>query len=67
LRNPKAIVAFAHDATIAAASMGLALYLRLGDTVLALDPVITFTTIAVFAGIASVTFHLFGMYRGIWR
>jgi O-antigen biosynthesis protein WbqV len=67
LRNPKAIVAFAHDATIAAASMGLALYLRLGDTVLALDPFITFTTIAVFAGIASVTFHLFGMYRGIWR
>jgi O-antigen biosynthesis protein WbqV len=67
LRNPKAIVAFAHDATIAAASMGLALYLRLGDTVLTLDPFSTFTTIVAFAAIASVTFRLFGMYRGVWR
>jgi FlaA1/EpsC-like NDP-sugar epimerase len=67
LRNPKAIVAFAHDATIAAASTGVALYLRLGDTVLTLDPLTTFTTIAVFAAIASITFHLFGMYRGVWR
>ena len=67
MRNPKAIVAFAHDATVAAASMGVALYLRLGDTVLTLDPVTTFTTIAVFAAIASITFRLFGMYRGVWR
>jgi FlaA1/EpsC-like NDP-sugar epimerase len=67
LRNPKAIVAFAHDATVAAASMGVALYLRLGDAVLTLDPFTTFTTIAVFAAIASVTFRLFGMYRGVWR
>ncbi len=67
MRNPKAIVAFAHDATIAAVSMGVALYLRLGDTVLALDPVTTFATIGVFAAIASVTCHLFGMYRGVWR
>ena len=67
MRNPKAIVAFAHDAMIAAASMGLALYLRLGDAVLSLDPFTTLTTIGVFAVIASITFRLCGMYRGLWR
>ena len=67
MRNPKAIIAFAHDAVIAAASLGVALYLRLGNTVFTLDPITTFTTIVAFAVIASVTFHLFGMYRGVWR
>src|SRR5690606_28979383 len=67
LRNPKAIVAFVHDAAIAAASLGVALYLRLGDEVFALDPFTTAVTSFVFAAIACVTFQLFGMYRGVWR
>jgi O-antigen biosynthesis protein WbqV len=67
VRNPKAIVAFAHDVIMAAASMGLALYLRLGESVLSLDPFTTLTTIAVFAAIAGTTFRLCGMYRGLWR
>jgi O-antigen biosynthesis protein WbqV len=67
LRNPKAIVAFAHDAMVAAASVGAALYLRLGDAMLALDPLTTLTTVLGFVAIAAITFHLFGMYRGVWR
>lgn len=67
MRNPKAIVAFVHDAAIAAASLGVALYLRLGDEVFALDPFTTAVTSFVFAAIACVTFQLFGMYRGVWR
>jgi FlaA1/EpsC-like NDP-sugar epimerase len=67
LRNPKAIVAFAHDIIVAAVSVGAALYLRLGDTMFALDPTTTFTMIACFVAIAGLTFHWFGMYRGVWR
>jgi FlaA1/EpsC-like NDP-sugar epimerase len=67
LRNPKAIVAFAHDTMVAAVSVGAALYLRLGDAMFALDPATTFTMTACFVAIAGVTFHCFGMYRGVWR
>jgi FlaA1/EpsC-like NDP-sugar epimerase len=67
LRNPKAIVAFAHDTMVAAVSVGAALYLRLGDTMFALDPATTFTLTVCFVAIAGITFHWFGMYRGVWR
>jgi FlaA1/EpsC-like NDP-sugar epimerase len=67
LRNPKAIVAFAHDTMVAALSVGAALYLRLGDGMFALDPSAIFTMTLCFVAIASITFHCFGMYRGVWR
>ena len=67
MRNPKAIVAFAHDTMVAAVSVGTALYLRLGDGMFALDPATIFTMTLCFVSIAGVTFHCFGMYRGVWR
>jgi FlaA1/EpsC-like NDP-sugar epimerase len=67
LRNPKAAVAFAHDAMVAAMSVGAALYLRLGDSMFALAPDVVATMAVAFVAVAAVTFSLFGMYRGIWR
>ena len=67
MRNPKAIVAFAHDTVVAAVSVGAALYLRLGDAMFALDPATILTMTLCFVAIAGVTFHCFGMYRGVWR
>ena len=67
MRNPKAIVAFAHDTMIAAVSVGAALYLRLGGATFALDPATVLTMTLSFAVIAGITFHCFGMYRGVWR
>jgi O-antigen biosynthesis protein WbqV len=67
LRNPKAIIAFAHDTMVAAVSVGAALYLRLGDAAFALDPAATFIMTFCFVAIAGLAFHWFGMYRGVWR
>ena len=67
MRNPKAIVAFAHDAVVVAASVGGALYLRLGESVFALAPEIVSSMLVACVAIACVTFPLLGMYRGIWR
>jgi O-antigen biosynthesis protein WbqV len=67
LRNPKAIVVFVHDAVVVAASVGGALYLRLGDSMLSLAPDVMASIVAVYVAIACVTFPLFGMYRGVWR
>jgi FlaA1/EpsC-like NDP-sugar epimerase len=67
LRNPKAIVAFAHDAVVVAASVGGALYLRLGESVFALSPEVVASMLVACVAIAGVTFPLLGMYRGIWR
>src|ERR687892_1032666 len=54
LRNPKAIVAFAHDTMVAAVSVSAALYLRLGDAVFALDPTTIFTITLCFVAIAGI-------------
>jgi FlaA1/EpsC-like NDP-sugar epimerase len=67
LRNPKAAIAFAHDAMVAAVSVGAALYLRLGDSLFALASDVIATMVAAFVAVAAITFSLFGMYRGIWR
>ena len=67
MRNPKAIVAFAHDTVVAAVSVGAALYLRLGDAIFALDQVVILTMTLCFVPLAAITFHCFGMYRGVWR
>jgi FlaA1/EpsC-like NDP-sugar epimerase len=67
LRNPKAIVAFAHDAAVVAVSMGGALYLRLGESMFALAPEIVWSMLVVLLAIAGVTFPLMNMYRGLWR
>jgi FlaA1/EpsC-like NDP-sugar epimerase len=67
LRNPKAIIVFAHDVVVVAASVGGALYLRLGDAMLGLAPDVVASMIAVCVAMACAAFPLFGMYRGVWR
>jgi FlaA1/EpsC-like NDP-sugar epimerase len=60
-------VAFAHDVIMAAVSMPLALYLRLGD----LEPWITPGQLALSTAlltlIAGAVFWTTGLYRGVWR
>ena len=52
---------------VAAVSVGAALYLRLGNATFAMDPATAFTMTVCFAVIAGISFHCFGMYRGLWR
>ena len=66
-QNRRAIFAFLHDVVMAALSFALALYLRLGDAVLANDPGLTLLYGVSFTAIAAVIFLLTGLYRGIWR
>jgi FlaA1/EpsC-like NDP-sugar epimerase len=61
------MVAFAHDAVVVAASVGGALYLRLGEAMFALAPEVVSSMLVVCVAVACVTFPLLGMYRGIWR
>jgi O-antigen biosynthesis protein WbqV len=67
LRTPKASIAFFHDFVVASASVWLALYLRLGDSVFTIHWQALAGLIGGFVLIALPTFVLFGMYRGIWR
>jgi FlaA1/EpsC-like NDP-sugar epimerase len=67
LRNSKAIIAFVHDAVVVMASVGVALYLRLGDAVLDLSPEVIWGMLSISVAIACVVFPLFGLYRGVWR
>ena len=67
MRNPKAMVAFVHDAVVVAASVGGALYLRLGESMSALAPEVVSSMLVACVAIACVTFPWLGMYRGIWR
>src|SRR5688572_18722696 len=52
---------------MAALSFGLALYLRLGDEMLAKEPRLTVLYGVVFTLIAAAVFLVTGLYRGIWR
>jgi len=52
---------------MAALSFGLALYLRLGDEMLAKEPRLTILYGVAFTLIAAVVFLVTGLYRGIWR
>jgi FlaA1/EpsC-like NDP-sugar epimerase len=63
----KAHLVFAHDLLIAAFSVILALYLRLGVSSFAEYADDLTYRIPLFVIVAGVTFHAFGMYRGLWR
>jgi FlaA1/EpsC-like NDP-sugar epimerase len=63
----RALLAFLHDVTIAAASIVASLYLRLGNDVLDYEPKLTVIYVAGFTLIAAGVFLLTGLYRGIWR
>ncbi len=59
--------AFAHDVIMAAISMPLALYLRLGDLGPWIAPGQLALSTALLTAIAAVVFWMTGLYRGVWR
>jgi FlaA1/EpsC-like NDP-sugar epimerase len=63
----KAHLVLAHDLLIAAFSIILALYLRLGVSSFQEYADDLAYRIPLFVIVAGVTFHAFGMYRGLWR
>jgi FlaA1/EpsC-like NDP-sugar epimerase len=66
-QSRRAVFAFLHDVAMAALSFGLALYLRLGDEMLANEPRLTILYGVAFTLIAAAVFLVTGLYRGIWR
>ena len=64
----RANIAFTHDVFMASISFILALYLRLGNDVLAFYAVseLIFGT-ALFTAIAAIVFRSLKMYRGVWQ
>ena len=65
--NRRAFLAFVHDVAMAAFSLVISLYLRLGGEIVGYKPALTATYVACFALIAGSVFLLTGLYRGIWR
>jgi FlaA1/EpsC-like NDP-sugar epimerase len=65
--NRRAFLAFVHDVLMAALSVVVSLYLRLGGDVVDYKPRLTITYILSFTAIAASVFLLTGLYRGIWR
>jgi O-antigen biosynthesis protein WbqV len=66
-KSPRAALAFGHDVAMAGLSFALALYLRVGDAMLAREPRLTILYGISFTAIAAAIFLATGLYRGIWR
>jgi FlaA1/EpsC-like NDP-sugar epimerase len=65
--NRRALLAFLHDVAMAALSFVVALYLRIGNEIVAYEPRLTVIYTVSFTLIAAGVFLLTGLYRGIWR
>jgi FlaA1/EpsC-like NDP-sugar epimerase len=65
--NRRAFFAFLHDVAMAAVSLVVSLYLRIGNDIVDYQPRLTAIYIAGFTLIAASVFLLTGLYRGIWR
>ena len=65
--NRRALLAFTHDVVMAALSVVISLYLRLGGEILHYKPPLTATYVGCFTLIAAGVFLMTGLYRGIWR
>ena len=65
--NRRAALAFLHDTAMAALSIVVSLYLRIGSEILGYQPRLTALYIVSFTVIAASVFLLTGLYRGIWR
>src|SRR5215831_2609710 len=65
--NRRALLAFLHDVAMAAMSLIISLYLRLGNTIVEYEPRLTAIYVVGFTLIAACVFLLTGLYRGIWR
>lgn len=66
-RNWRSWLAFTHDLVMAAISLWLAHWLRLGDAMMAFSGELLSHAIAPFALFAGFIFILAGLYRGLWR
>ena len=64
--NP-AYIAYAHDLIMAALSVGLALWLRMGPSAGTLPTSFVVVSTALFTVIAAAVFWPMGLYRGVWR
>ena len=62
----RASIAFVHDLCWAAASLTLALLLRVGEISADYDSLIRIGT-PIYTVVAAAAFYMTGMYRGIWR
>lgn len=67
LSNSKSRIAFAHDLVMAALSFPLALFLRVGDTILWVGWDDLAQASGLFVLVAALVFPLGKLYRGIWR
>ena len=65
--NRRAVFAFVHDAAMAALSLVVSLYLRIGSEIVGYEPRLTAFYVVSFTVIAASVFRLTGLYRGIWR
>jgi FlaA1/EpsC-like NDP-sugar epimerase len=66
-QSRRAALAFLHDVAMAGLSFAVALYLRLGEEMLAREPGLTLLYGLCFTAIAAAIFLVTGLYRGIWR
>ncbi|MBS28113.1 MAG: nucleotide sugar dehydratase [Alphaproteobacteria bacterium] len=67
IRVSRAKIAYAHDIFMAAVSLPLSLWLRMGATVDSVPTAFIVQSTVMFAVIAAVVFWPMGLYRGIWR
>ncbi|MDH3235725.1 MAG: polysaccharide biosynthesis protein, partial [Alphaproteobacteria bacterium] len=67
LRGYRARIAFVHDVVMAAASFGVAQYLRLGESVLWYTSDYFWIGMGLFALVSAGVFAGFDLYRGVWR
>jgi len=67
IKGSRAWLALAHDTVMAALSLVLALYLRIGESFWEQTHGFLLEATVLFAGIAMVTFAAMGLYRGVWR
>jgi len=65
--NRRAVFAFVHDTAMAALSLVVSLYLRIGSEIIGYEPRLTILYVVSFTVIAACVFRLTGLYRGIWR
>lgn len=64
--SPRGMIAFVHDMIMAAVSVNVALYLRVGDDLFNRTDLLLVST-PLIAALAAVVFYAMGLYRGVWR
>ena len=67
LRLSRANIAYAHDIFMAAVSLPLSLWLRMGPSIESVPTEFIIQSTALFAIIAAALFLPMGLYKGIWR